>query len=175
MKEIRTVEIEGHNWLVLADVLASVDRAEAGRNPMFVARIPSDERQMVKVDGRWTWLVTEFGADWAAGQDWRKHGDPAAYGRDRASERAHEQFGPELHNDRPEPAHLRLAAEYRSKIQTGRLPVGEKLPNVDRAIRLHSVARDAVGRAYRLLRDEGLIVYRPGKGGGYWVKGADRD
>jgi len=179
MPEIRTVEIDGSNWLVLADVLASVGRARAESNPMFVARIPGEERQQVKLDGRWTWLVTEFGADWAAGQDWREHGDPSAYGRDRAHGRAHAEHGPEMYDEpqrsyrpgRPSAERVpeRIAKEFRQKIRTGQMQAGEKLPRIEAEAQERGLSRATVRRAYELLRDQGLIQAACGRNGGYRV------
>ncbi|MFH9575714.1 GntR family transcriptional regulator [Streptomyces sp. NPDC017454] len=180
MSEIRTVEIDGHNWLVLTDVLASVGRERGALNPMFVARIPSEERQQIRVDGRWTWLVTEFGADWAAGQDWRPRGDPGAYGRDRAHGRAHEQYGPELREkpQRPGPGRPsaervpeRIAKELQQKIRSGRIAAGEKLPRIEIEAQERGLSGGTVRRAYEMLRDEGWIQAVRGRNGGYRVVG----
>lgn len=178
MSEIRTVEIDGQDWLVLTDVLASVGKARAESNPMFVARIPGEERQQVRIDGRWTWLVTEFGADWAAGQDWREHGDPRGHGLERAATRAYAEHKAELYDEpkrhgRPptETVPERIASGLRQKIRTGQIPVGEKLPHAEHLAQEHGVSGVTIKRAYVLLRDEGLLRAVPGRNGGYRVVG----
>ncbi|MFD5625284.1 winged helix-turn-helix domain-containing protein [Streptomyces sp. NPDC127072] len=166
------MEIDGQDWYVLADALVSAGMEGADRNPMFVARIPGEHRQQFKLDGRWTWLVTEFGADFAAGQTWREHGDPKVIGHDRAATRAYAEHLGELYDGpkktggvkakepgRPKgkPDHERISDEIRRRILSGELRHGDLLPNSRNLAESCSVPRATALRAFKTLREEGLI------------------
>jgi GntR family transcriptional regulator len=72
-----------------------------------------------------------------------------------------------IHLDRSDAAalHVQVAAEIRQAISTGEATPGERLPSaVDFATYLN-VNRNTVLRAFRLLRDEGLLELTKGRGG----------
>jgi GntR family transcriptional regulator len=73
----------------------------------------------------------------------------------------------EIHLDRSDPAalHVQVASEIRSAIAAGEAKPGERLPSaIDFATYL-KVNRNTVLRAFRLLRDEGLLELTKGRGG----------
>jgi GntR family transcriptional regulator len=73
----------------------------------------------------------------------------------------------EIHIDRSNPAalHVQVAGEIRRAIAAGEAQPGERLPcAVDFATYL-SVNKNTVLRAFRLLRDEGLLELTKGRGG----------
>ncbi|MER7731935.1 GntR family transcriptional regulator [Streptomyces erythrochromogenes] len=179
--EVRKVEIDGCDWFVLLDVLTRVGKDDALRNPMFVSRIPEAERQQVRLFSRWTWVVTEAGADAAVGLEWRQHGNPAVYNHDRAAGRAYTQHSKDL-KDKPRPAECRaqkapfrqIAEHYRQLIISGGMEPGVKMPYVPAVAMEWDLGDGCVRRSWRTLRDEGLIRYRSGRNGGYFVVGPPR-
>jgi DNA-binding GntR family transcriptional regulator len=58
----------------------------------------------------------------------------------------------------------RIAAELRSRIESGELRPGEQVPSVSELCEAYGVTRNTALRALRLLRDEGLIVVEQGWG-----------
>jgi GntR family transcriptional regulator len=66
--------------------------------------------------------------------------------------------------DGPLPLHERLAAAVRRAIADGSVGPGESLPTALQVADALGVHRNTVLRAYRLLRDEGTIELRAGRG-----------
>lgn len=62
------------------------------------------------------------------------------------------------------PAYLEIASDCRARILDGRLPAGAKLPSESELMRSYSVSRIVAKMAINVLRNEGLIVSRKGKG-----------
>ena len=68
----------------------------------------------------------------------------------------------------PDPrAYMRLAALIRDQIASGALAPGGRLPSIAVLRRRHNHSRQTVGKAMRVLEDEGLIYRVPGLG--YYV------
>ena len=59
---------------------------------------------------------------------------------------------------------MRLAALIRDQIASGTLAPGGRLPSIAVLRRRHSHSRQTVGKAMRVLEDEGLIYRVPGLG-----------
>jgi DNA-binding GntR family transcriptional regulator len=59
---------------------------------------------------------------------------------------------------------MRLAALIRGQIANGTLPRGGQLPSIAVLRRQHGHSRQTVGKAMRILEDEGLIYRVPGLG-----------
>lgn len=66
--------------------------------------------------------------------------------------------------DGPLPLHERVAAAVRRAIAEGRVAEGEALPTALQLSDALGVHRNTVLRAYRMLRDEGTIDLRAGRG-----------
>jgi DNA-binding transcriptional regulator YhcF (GntR family) len=66
--------------------------------------------------------------------------------------------------DGPLPLHERVAAAVRRAIAEGRAAEGEALPTALQVADALGVHRNTVLRAYRMLRDEGTIDLRAGRG-----------
>jgi GntR family transcriptional regulator len=65
----------------------------------------------------------------------------------------------------PDPrAYMRLAALIRDQISSGMLAPGGRLPSIAVLRREHAHSRQTVGKAMRVLEDEGLIYRVPGLG-----------
>jgi GntR family transcriptional regulator len=64
----------------------------------------------------------------------------------------------------PIPLHEQAAAEIRRAIAAGEAAVGERLPPAMDLAAVLGVNRNTVLRALRLLRDEGLLEFRRGRG-----------
>jgi DNA-binding GntR family transcriptional regulator len=65
----------------------------------------------------------------------------------------------------PDPrAYMRLAALIRDQIASGTLAPGSRLPSIAVLRREHGHSRQTVGKAMRILEDEGLIYRVPGLG-----------
>ena len=62
------------------------------------------------------------------------------------------------------PAYLKIASDYRVQIIDGSLPAGAKLPSETELMRSYSVSRIVAKMAINVLRNEGLVVSRKGKG-----------
>jgi DNA-binding transcriptional regulator YhcF (GntR family) len=73
----------------------------------------------------------------------------------------------EIHLDRsdPEALHVQVAAEIRKAIAGGEAKPGERLPSALDFATYLEVNRNTVLRAFRLLRDEGLLELTKGRGG----------
>jgi len=69
-----------------------------------------------------------------------------------------------LDPDDPRPPYLQIANVLRAAILTRTLAPGEQLPSGSELAKRYGVARMTVQQALRLLREEGLIVSRPGSG-----------
>lgn len=65
---------------------------------------------------------------------------------------------------RREPPYVRIAADIRSRIESGELRPGERVPSTREITRRWGVAMATATRALAVLRDEGLILPRPGVG-----------
>ncbi|MGW5667732.1 TetR/AcrR family transcriptional regulator C-terminal domain-containing protein [Micromonospora sp. NPDC003776] len=65
---------------------------------------------------------------------------------------------------RPEPPYRRIAAELRRRIDLGELRPGDPVPSARRLTREHGVAIATATKVLALLRDEGLVLTRPGAG-----------
>ncbi|MFB6516383.1 GntR family transcriptional regulator, partial [Streptomyces virginiae] len=57
-----------------------------------------------------------------------------------------------------------IASHFRGQITDGELNPGDKMPSYSDAAKQFKVNRTTVVRAYDILKSEGLIVSRPGKG-----------
>lgn len=66
--------------------------------------------------------------------------------------------------DDPQHPYRQVAARLRVAIETGALPVGERLKSVRELAQEHGVSPGTVQQALRLLRDEGLITTWQGRG-----------
>jgi DNA-binding transcriptional regulator YhcF (GntR family) len=66
--------------------------------------------------------------------------------------------------DDPRPASQQIAGILRAAIRTGQFPPGERLPSQNELSERYGVARETVKSALRLLREDRLIVTRPGSG-----------
>jgi len=64
----------------------------------------------------------------------------------------------------PTPLHEQVAAEIRRAISEGEARAGERLPPARDLAAVLGVNRNTVLRALRLLRDEGLLEFRRGRG-----------
>lgn len=64
----------------------------------------------------------------------------------------------------PAPLHEQVAAELRRAIAEGQAKQGERLPPAMDLAAVLGVNRNTVLRALRLLRDEGLVEFRRGRG-----------
>jgi 5'-deoxynucleotidase YfbR-like HD superfamily hydrolase/biotin operon repressor len=76
----------------------------------------------------------------------------------------------------PDPAdprrpYVKVAAAIRAAILSGELEPGQQLDSGDELARRFGVARNTVGSAIRLLRDEGFVRSEPGYG--VWVRGQE--
>ena len=60
-----------------------------------------------------------------------------------------------------EPPYLRVAADFRRKIEEGQLLPGEQLPSLDRISADYGISRATAQKAVRVLITEGLAVSRP--------------
>lgn len=58
----------------------------------------------------------------------------------------------------------RVANDIRSRIRTGELAAGTRLPPKTRLMEMYSVGGSAVDTAMLLLRTEGYVIGHPGKG-----------
>jgi DNA-binding transcriptional regulator YhcF (GntR family) len=66
--------------------------------------------------------------------------------------------------DQSEPPYLRIAATIRHRIATGALRPGDRVPSTRQVVRDFGVAMATATRALAVLRDEGLVLTRPGAG-----------
>lgn len=62
------------------------------------------------------------------------------------------------------PPYRRIAADLRSRIESGDLKPGEQVPSASELCDTYGVSRNTALRALKLLRDEGLIVVEQGWG-----------
>ena len=66
--------------------------------------------------------------------------------------------------DEGERPYLRIAAAIRHRIATGALRPGDRVPSTRQVVREWGVAMATATRALAVLRDEGLVITRPGSG-----------
>jgi GntR family transcriptional regulator len=69
-----------------------------------------------------------------------------------------------IDRDEPVDLHLQVAAEIRRAIAEGEAKPGERLPPARDLAAILGVNTNTVFRALRLLRDEGLLAFRRGRG-----------
>src|SRR6266545_5456095 len=69
-----------------------------------------------------------------------------------------------LDPDDPRPPYVQIANALRAAILTKTLAPGEQLPSGSTLAKRYGVARMTVQQAFRVLRDEGLVVSRQGSG-----------
>jgi DNA-binding GntR family transcriptional regulator len=60
-----------------------------------------------------------------------------------------------------DPPYLRVAADFRRKIENGELLPGEQLPSLDNISALYGISRATAQKAVRVLIDAGLATSRP--------------
>ncbi|MFD8880232.1 GntR family transcriptional regulator [Corynebacterium xerosis] len=70
------------------------------------------------------------------------------------------------------PLYAQLVASLRRAVSTGEVPVGDKLPSAGDLAQALDLNKNTVLRAYRQLRDEGVVELRRGRGATV-VAGAD--
>jgi GntR family transcriptional regulator len=73
-------------------------------------------------------------------------------------------YGRNLDRDSPRQLHDQVAAEIRRAIADGEAKPGERLPPSSDLAAVLAVNRNTVLRAMRILRDEGLLDFRRGRG-----------
>lgn len=73
----------------------------------------------------------------------------------------------------PTPIYRQIALQTAAQIRDGTLARGERLPTAAQLARSLEVNRNTTLQAYRLLRDEGLIDLRRGRGAVVRTPGAD--
>lgn len=64
----------------------------------------------------------------------------------------------------PLPIYGQLVAELRRRIAEGDIAIGRQLPSADELAESLGLNRNTVLRAYRILRDDGLVELRRGRG-----------
>lgn len=69
-----------------------------------------------------------------------------------------------VHRDDPLPLHDQVAAEIRRALADGEAGPGERLPPAKDFAAVLGVNVNTVLRAFRILRDEGLLEFRRGRG-----------
>lgn len=79
----------------------------------------------------------------------------------------------EIDFDGPDELYLQLARVLRERIEDGTYPPNRRIPSVVALCREFELANGTVQRALRLLKDEGLLIVKPGKG--TFVKPQDED
>ncbi len=62
------------------------------------------------------------------------------------------------------PLYVRIAKDLRERIVTGAIPVGRKLPGINRLRTIYRCGFATAQRAVTLLRDEGYVATSPGRG-----------
>ncbi len=63
-----------------------------------------------------------------------------------------------------EPVYLQLAAVLREMISSGQIQPRHPLPSINTLMQEHGVAKGTVEKAFRVLREEGLVATVPGRG-----------
>jgi DNA-binding transcriptional MocR family regulator len=69
-----------------------------------------------------------------------------------------------LYPESPVPLYVQLAAAIRRRITWWELQAGAMMPSEPMFAELHGLSRETVNRAYRLLRDAGVITAKRGVG-----------
>lgn len=69
-----------------------------------------------------------------------------------------------IDSSRDEPVFAQIAASIRGDVASGRVVAGERLPAAKQIAHSLGVNQHTVLHAYQLLRDEGLVDMRPGRG-----------
>lgn len=67
-------------------------------------------------------------------------------------------------HDSPEPPYLQVAGFIREQIERGDLRPGQRVPSVTTLMQTYGIARNTARHALDVLREEGLIIVRPGWG-----------
>jgi GntR family transcriptional regulator len=62
------------------------------------------------------------------------------------------------------PTYRQLADELRRLISDGELGPGDKLPSLHELVRETGLSSNTIRAAFRVLKDEGLVVTAPGRG-----------
>lgn len=69
-----------------------------------------------------------------------------------------------IDSTREDPVYQQLAGSIRADIAAGRIGAGERLPSAKEVATSLGINLHTVLHAYRVLRDEGVIAMRPGRG-----------
>lgn len=72
------------------------------------------------------------------------------------------------------PPYLQVAAIIRERVQSGELRPGQRVPSIVTLMQTYGIARNTARHALTVLRDEGLIIIRPGWGAFVRPDAADR-
>ncbi|PTA43343.1 TetR/AcrR family transcriptional regulator C-terminal domain-containing protein [Micromonospora sp. RP3T] len=71
---------------------------------------------------------------------------------------------PAQRGPRPQPPYQRIATEIRHRIERGELRPGDRVPSARQLTREHGIAIATATRVLARLRDDGLVLTRPGAG-----------
>jgi GntR family transcriptional regulator len=66
--------------------------------------------------------------------------------------------------DSPIPPHRQVAEIIRTRIRSGELQPGDRVPGVARMMQEFGIARTTAGKVLAVLREEGMITVTPGWG-----------
>lgn len=69
-----------------------------------------------------------------------------------------------IEKEDPRAAYVQIADDLRASIARGELTAGDRLPTTNELMERYQVASMTVRSAFRILRDEGLVVSRQGTG-----------
>jgi len=70
----------------------------------------------------------------------------------------------EIDEDSPVPPYRQVAAILRSRIESGELAPGRRLPSIADLVQTYGIARTTAAKALRVLIDDGLAEVSPGMG-----------
>jgi DNA-binding transcriptional regulator YhcF (GntR family) len=150
---LRRVEVDGEEWLFLADVCQTLGIGRAAANePLLRMMIEPDNLRHVILDGVPTYMVTDAGAFDIASIVPRHR--PRRSGRRKG-------FPKE-----PAPMYVQIYIHMRSQISNGVYLDGKVLPSTESIAKVWGVGKSTVEQARKMLRDAGYIRYErtPGKG-----------